>query len=54
MHEQIGCAPFTRTCARCTNLCQGTLEEYGRMNPFTEDLFDWHERGRAWTRDDRG
>ena len=31
-----------------------TLERYGRMNPFAEDLFDWHERGRAWTRDDRG
>jgi acetyltransferase-like isoleucine patch superfamily enzyme len=31
-----------------------TLDKYGRMNPFTEDLFDWHERGRAWTRDDRG
>jgi len=23
------------------------------MNPFTEDLFDWKERGRYWTRDDR-
>jgi acetyltransferase-like isoleucine patch superfamily enzyme len=32
----------------------GTLERYGRMNPFVEDLFDWHERGRAWTRDHRG
>jgi len=32
----------------------GTLERYGRMNPFVEDLFDWKERGRAWTRDDRG
>ena len=31
-----------------------TLERYGRMNPFAEDLFDWKERGRAWTRDDRG
>lgn len=31
-----------------------TLETYGRMNPFAEDLFDWKERGRAWTRDDRG
>jgi acetyltransferase-like isoleucine patch superfamily enzyme len=31
-----------------------TLTRYGRMNPFAEDLFDWHERGRAWTRDDRG
>jgi acetyltransferase-like isoleucine patch superfamily enzyme len=32
----------------------GTLERYDRMNPFTEDLFDWKERGSAWTRDDRG
>ncbi len=31
-----------------------TLTQYGRMNPFAEDLFDWHERGRVWTRDDRG
>jgi acetyltransferase-like isoleucine patch superfamily enzyme len=31
-----------------------TLGRYGRMNPFVEDLFDWHERARAWTRDDRG
>jgi acetyltransferase-like isoleucine patch superfamily enzyme len=31
-----------------------TLDEYQRMNPFTEDLIDWKERGRAWTRDDRG
>ena len=31
-----------------------TLERYGRMNPFVEDLFDWKERGRAWTKDDRG
>jgi acetyltransferase-like isoleucine patch superfamily enzyme len=27
---------------------------YGRINPFTEDLIDWHERGRYWTGDDRG
>jgi acetyltransferase-like isoleucine patch superfamily enzyme len=31
-----------------------TLGAYRRMNPFTEDLFDWKERGRAWTGDDRG
>jgi acetyltransferase-like isoleucine patch superfamily enzyme len=31
-----------------------TLDEFRRMNPFTEDLIDWRERGRAWTRDDRG
>lgn len=31
-----------------------TLERYGRMNPFVEDLFDWKERGRAWTKDDCG
>lgn len=31
-----------------------TLAEHRRMNPFTEDLTDWKERGRAWTRDDRG
>jgi acetyltransferase-like isoleucine patch superfamily enzyme len=31
-----------------------TLREHGRMNPFAEDLFDWKERGRAWTKDDRG
>lgn len=31
-----------------------TLGTYRRMNPFAEDLFDWKERGRAWTGDDRG
>jgi len=31
-----------------------TLETYKRMNPFIEDLSDWKERGRAWTKDDRG
>jgi acetyltransferase-like isoleucine patch superfamily enzyme len=31
-----------------------TLSEYRRMNPFAEDLADWKERGRAWTKDDRG
>jgi acetyltransferase-like isoleucine patch superfamily enzyme len=31
-----------------------TMESYRRMNPFCEDLFDWKERGRAWTGDDRG
>ena len=24
------------------------------MNPFAEDLSDWKERGRAWTKDERG
>lgn len=31
-----------------------TRERYDRINPFAEDLFDWKERGRAWTGDDRG
>jgi acetyltransferase-like isoleucine patch superfamily enzyme len=31
-----------------------TLARYGRMNPFVEDLFDWGERARAWTGEDRG
>ena len=35
-------------------LSSETLAEYRRLNPFTEDLVDWKERGRAWTRDDRG
>jgi acetyltransferase-like isoleucine patch superfamily enzyme len=35
-------------------LRSGTLDRHGRMNPFAEDLVDWKERGRAWTRDDRG
>lgn len=26
-----------------------TLSRYRRMNPFAEDVFDWKERGRAWT-----
>lgn len=30
-----------------------TLTTFGRMNPFIEDLADWKERGRAWTKDDR-
>lgn len=28
-----------------------TFAIYGRINPFTEDLFDWHERGEFWTKD---
>ncbi len=36
-----------------THLRTETLHRYRRMNPFTEDLFDWKERGRAWTRDER-
>jgi acetyltransferase-like isoleucine patch superfamily enzyme len=35
-------------------LRERTLREYGRMNPFAEDLFAWRERGTAWTRSDRG
>jgi acetyltransferase-like isoleucine patch superfamily enzyme len=31
-----------------------TLERYARMNPFNEDLFDWKERGNAWTKSDSG
>jgi carbonic anhydrase/acetyltransferase-like protein (isoleucine patch superfamily) len=31
-----------------------TRERYGRINPFTEDLSDWRERGRYWTGEDRG
>jgi acetyltransferase-like isoleucine patch superfamily enzyme len=31
-----------------------THEGYDRINPFAEDLFDWRERGRHWTGDDRG
>lgn len=31
-----------------------TLEKYQRINPFAEDLFDWKERGRAWTKSDDG
>jgi acetyltransferase-like isoleucine patch superfamily enzyme len=32
----------------------GTREAYGRINPFAEDVFDWKERGRHWTGEDRG
>lgn len=35
-------------------LREQTLREHGRMNPFAEDLFAWHERGRAWTQSDEG
>ena len=35
------------------HLRDGTREAYGRINPFTEDLIDWRERGRYWTGDDR-
>jgi acetyltransferase-like isoleucine patch superfamily enzyme len=35
------------------HLREGTRDAYGRINPFTEDLFDWKERGRHWTGDDR-
>jgi acetyltransferase-like isoleucine patch superfamily enzyme len=31
-----------------------TRRRYDRINPFTEDLFDWKERGSHWTRDERG
>ena len=35
------------------HLREETMRRHGRMNPFTEDLFDWKARGRAWTGDDR-
>jgi acetyltransferase-like isoleucine patch superfamily enzyme len=35
-------------------LRERTLRDHGRMNPFAEDLFQWRERGTAWTRSDRG
>jgi acetyltransferase-like isoleucine patch superfamily enzyme len=25
-----------------------TVQRYGRINPFAEDVTDWHERGAAW------
>lgn len=31
-----------------------TREKYGRINPAYEDFFDWSERGRYWTREDKG
>ena len=31
-----------------------TYARYGRINPFAEDLSDWHERGSFWTDDERG
>lgn len=31
-----------------------TRATHDRLNPFTEDLFDWRERGRYWTGEDRG
>jgi acetyltransferase-like isoleucine patch superfamily enzyme len=36
------------------HLRDGTRAAYDRINPFIEDLIDWHERGRYWTGDDRG
>lgn len=30
------------------------LLKHRRMNPFYEDLFDWKERGEAWTKTDLG
>jgi acetyltransferase-like isoleucine patch superfamily enzyme len=30
-----------------------TRERHGRINPFTEDLFPWKERGRHWVGEDR-
>jgi acetyltransferase-like isoleucine patch superfamily enzyme len=30
-----------------------TRTSYGRINPFTEDLSDWKERGRYWAGEDR-
>jgi acetyltransferase-like isoleucine patch superfamily enzyme len=31
-----------------------TRRVHRRINPFTEDLFDWSERGRYWTGEERG
>jgi acetyltransferase-like isoleucine patch superfamily enzyme len=36
------------------DLAAGTRRRYQRMNPFFEDLADWHERGRSWLGEDRG
>lgn len=36
------------------HLRAGTRARHGRLNPFTEDLVDWAERGRYWTGEDRG
>jgi acetyltransferase-like isoleucine patch superfamily enzyme len=30
-----------------------TRRQYGRINPFFEDLFDWKERGAYWTNEDK-
>ena len=31
-----------------------TKENYNRINPFSEDLFDWSERGSYWTKENKG
>ena len=31
-----------------------TREKYRRVNPSYEELFDWSERGRYWTQEDKG
>ena len=36
------------------HLREETLSRYRRMNPLYEDVADWKQRGRTWTRDDRG
>jgi acetyltransferase-like isoleucine patch superfamily enzyme len=30
-----------------------TFQKYKRINPFTEDIFDWKERGEYWCKEDR-
>ena len=35
------------------HLRAATRADHTRLNPFTEDLSDWRERGRFWTGDDR-
>jgi acetyltransferase-like isoleucine patch superfamily enzyme len=35
------------------HLREETRERYARLNPLYEDLTDWKQRGREWTRDDR-
>lgn len=30
-----------------------TYQKYKRINPFTEDIFDWKERGEYWCREDK-
>jgi acetyltransferase-like isoleucine patch superfamily enzyme len=36
------------------HLREETKARHARINPFAEDLTDWHERAAAWTGDNRG